>query len=74
MERDHMREEFWAAFDAFVPGSPDQRDLPDQQPVAVAAEPWDEEEVDAESAAEELERSGMDAAVAGGDDRAAARG
>lgn len=74
MERDHMREEFWAAFDAFVPGSPDQRDLPDQQPVTVAAEPWDEEEVDAESAAEELERSGMDAAVAGGDDRAAARG
>ena len=72
MERDPIREEFWAAFDAFVPGSPDQRELSGPQPVAVAQEPWDEEEVETESAAEELERSGMDATVAAGHDRAAA--
>ena len=55
MERDVIREQFWAAFDAFIPGSPD---------LGFGAGPvWLEG-----SAAEELDGGRMDAAVAGGDD------
>ena len=54
MERDEIREQFWAAFDSFVPGTPDrlvsegERSLP----------------------AEEFEGGRMEPAVPGGDDRA----
>ena len=56
MERDEIREQFWAAFDAFIPGTPDpvpgaRRDL-----AAVGL------------AAEQLDGGGMDPAVAGSDD------
>ena len=56
MERDAIREQFWAAFDAFVPGTPDpvpgaRRDL-----AAVGL------------AAEQLDGGGMDPAVARSDD------
>jgi lysophospholipase len=53
MERDPIREEFWAAFDAFIPGTPD----PD---FSVAPAP--------ESGIEEAEDSVVDAPVAGGND------
>jgi len=69
MERDRVRELFWAAFDAFVPGSPDHAELTDRQPVSVAEETREDDADD--SVADEFERSGMDAAVAGGDNRAA---
>jgi len=56
MERDPIREQFWAAFDAFIPGTPDpvpgaKRDL-----AAIGL------------AAEQLDGGGMDPAVAGRDD------
>ena len=56
MERDAIREQFWAAFDAFIPGTPDpvpgaRRDL-----AAVGL------------AAEQLDGGGMDPAVARSDD------
>jgi lysophospholipase len=54
MERDVIREQFWAAFDAFIPGSPDTVSKADA--------------VKAELAAEELDGSRMEPAVAGGDD------
>ena len=54
MERDAIREQFWAAFDAFIPGTPDA----DRRMLMAAAG----------LAAEELEGGGVDAAVAGGDD------
>jgi lysophospholipase len=73
MERDDVRELFWAAFDAFVPGSRDQDDLTNREPVAVDDETGEEVEDDLGfSAAEELESSGMDSAVAGRHDGAAA--
>src|SRR3954449_3007474 len=58
MERDEIREEFWAAFDAFIPGSPD--------PTFEIAED-DEGSEPGGSAVEELEGGRVDAAVAGGD-------
>jgi lysophospholipase len=58
MERDRVRDLFWAAFDAFVPGTPDPG----------AAEPARKE--DPELAAEEFDGGGMDAPVARSDDRA----
>jgi lysophospholipase len=72
MERDEIREQFWAAFDAFIPGTPDQDILPELQPVAVAD--VSDEAPEEELMAEELEGGRMNAAVAGGHDRAAARG
>ncbi|WP_230531406.1 alpha/beta fold hydrolase [Microvirga roseola] len=56
MERDEIREQFWAAFDAFIPGTPDR---------VLEAEP---EPAAERLPAEELDGGGMDAAVAGGDD------
>jgi lysophospholipase len=58
MERDEIRDLFWAAFDAFVPGTPDPS----------FAEPVAKE--DPALAAEELDRGGVHAPVAGSDDRA----
>jgi lysophospholipase len=59
MERDVIREQFWAAFDAFIPGSPDRAldDKPDLAPVPLAAE--------------QLDGGGVDPAVARRDDAAA---
>jgi lysophospholipase len=56
MERDVIREQFWAAFDAFIPGSPDKVFVVHEDAVA------------AESAAEQLDGRRMDPAIAGGDD------
>ncbi|WP_112664583.1 alpha/beta fold hydrolase [Microvirga flavescens] len=53
MESDAIRAQFWAAFDAFIPGSSDAFDA-HPEPVRP-------------SAAEQLHRRRMDAAVAGGD-------
>jgi lysophospholipase len=64
MERDEIREQFWAAFDAFIPGTPDRAFESVPEPVSIS-DP---------SAAEELDGSRMDAAVAGGDDRASVGG
>jgi lysophospholipase len=62
MERDVFREQFWAAFDAFVPGSPDRAFGPAPAPiVTLARDPG-------ASAAEELERDLVEPAVAGGHD------
>jgi lysophospholipase len=62
MERDAIREQFWAAFDAFIPGTPDpipsaRRDLAE---VGLAAE--------------QLDGGGVDPAVAGSDDAPAVSG
>ncbi|MFC4174710.1 alpha/beta fold hydrolase [Microvirga sp. GCM10011540] len=62
METDAIREQFWAAFDAFVPGSPDRS--PREEPEA--AKP--------ESAAEQLDGGGVDTAVARSDDAPALSG
>ena len=62
MERDTIREQFWAAFDAFIPGTSDAPFEDETGPVAVT------------SAAEELDGRRMDAAVAGGDDAPALGG
>jgi lysophospholipase len=59
MERDEFREQFWAAFDAFVPGTPD--DFRPSRPQN-------------SSAAEQFESRRMEPAVAGSDDRAAPGG
>ncbi|RDI57141.1 alpha/beta fold hydrolase [Microvirga subterranea] len=61
MERDPIREQFWAAFDAFIPGSPDR------------AIPGDVSAAD-KSAAEELDRGGVDPAVPSRDDAPALSG
>jgi lysophospholipase len=67
MERDAIREQFWAAFDAFIPGSPDRTAM------GAATAPGAAKAPDA-SAAEQLDGRRMDAAVAGGDDAAALGG
>lgn len=64
MERDGIREQFWAAFDAFIPGSPD----------LAAALVVESETLVERLPAEELDRSRMDAAVAGRDDATALGG
>jgi lysophospholipase len=69
MERDAIRDLFWAAFDAFVPGSPDRIEE-EPGPRALEIARWIREDAEV-SAAEELEGRGMDAAVARRDDRAA---
>ena len=61
MERDAIREQFWAAFDAFIPGSPD---------MPLMAEPAREVEL----SAEKLDGGRMDAPVAGGDNAPALSG
>jgi lysophospholipase len=69
MEKDEIRDLFWAAFDAFIPGTPDEQ-ISGREPVPVAKDLEKETESLLErSAAEEFEGSGMDAAVAGSDDR-----
>jgi lysophospholipase len=61
MERDVIREQFWAAFDAFIPGSPDSAGT--KQDVVETA-----------SAAEQLDGGRVDAAVAGRHDAPALSG
>jgi lysophospholipase len=61
MERDFVRDQFWAAFDAFVPGTPDWSAMADRAPATFLP-------------AEELDGRRMDPAVAGGNDRAAVGG
>jgi lysophospholipase len=61
MERDEIREQFWAAFDAFIPGTPDPVDVPKSR------EPSRREGGRNALAAEELESGRMDPAVSGGD-------
>jgi lysophospholipase len=56
MERDVIREQFWAAFDAFVPGTPDP-EVGTKRNLAAAG-----------LAAEQLDRSSVDPAVARSDD------
>jgi lysophospholipase len=56
MERDAIREQFWAAFDAFIPGSPDTVFEPRPRLAAPGL------------SAEQLDSRRMDPAVAGGDD------
>jgi len=69
MERDAIRDLFWAAFDAFVPGSPDRVEEEPPAPRLVEIARWID---DAEtSAAEELEHD-ADAPVARRNDRAVA--
>ncbi|QFU15416.1 alpha/beta fold hydrolase [Microvirga thermotolerans] len=68
MERDSIREQFWAAFDAFVPGSPNPLA---EEPAADDAEG---DEAEAASAAEELDGGRVDAPVAGRDDAPALSG
>jgi len=41
MERDAIREQFWAAFDAFIPGSPNTFEGPDPGPVEAEAKALD---------------------------------
>lgn len=59
METDEIRELFWIAFDAFIPGTPE---------TSLAARKL------AESAAEQLDRGGVDPAIASGNDAAAIGG
>ena len=58
MERDAIREQFWAAFDAFIPGTPDTADRRPRSERAAEQAPL---------AAEKLEGGGVDPAVAGSD-------
>jgi lysophospholipase len=67
MERDAIREQFWAAFDAFIPGSPDRTAMGAATATGAA-------KAAVESPAEELDGRRMDAAVAGGDDAPALSG
>jgi lysophospholipase len=57
MERDEIREQFWAAFDAFIPGTPEAIAIASSAPVRLAAQ--------------QLDGGGMDPAVAGSHDTAA---
>jgi lysophospholipase len=70
MERDAIREQFWAAFDAFIPGTPDE--VFGTEPAPQAAEPPQPERDLAALglSAEQLDGGRMDTAVAGGDDPA----
>ncbi|WP_414472026.1 alpha/beta fold hydrolase [Microvirga sp. M2] len=64
MERDEIREQFWAAFDAFIPGTPDDRTKP---------APDLDAHLDALGlSAEQLDGGGVDPAVASRDDAPAA--
>ena len=65
MERDEIRDQFWAAFDAFIPGTPELSFVRGMEPASA--------EMD-ELPAEELDGGGMDPAVARSDDRATAGG
>jgi lysophospholipase len=70
MERDIIREQFWAAFDAFIPGSADM--VFNAKPeVFGMAEPKADA---ADSAAEQFDGSRMDPAIAGGDNAPALGG
>lgn len=62
MERDVIREQFWAAFDAFIPGTPDPvfDRTPDLKELGLSAE--------------QLDRGGVDAPVASRDDAPALGG
>ncbi len=75
MERDVIREQFWAAFDAFIPGTPDpvapgKRDLAE---VGLSAEQLDGRRVDpAVARSDDAPALGGGPAVPGGDDAAGA--
>ena len=77
MERDVVREQFWAAFDAFIPGTPDpvpsaKRDLAE---VGLAAEQLDGSGVDPAGArSDRAPAPGGRAALPGGDDAAGGLG
>jgi lysophospholipase len=62
MERDEIREQFWAAFDAFIPGTPDQVFEPSADLTSLGL------------AAEKLDGGGVDPAVARRDDASAIGG
>jgi lysophospholipase len=62
MERDEIREQFWAAFDAFIPGTPDQVFEPSADLTSLGL------------AAEKLDGSSVDPAVARRDDASAIGG
>jgi lysophospholipase len=75
MERDVIREQFWAAFDAFIPGTPDpvapgKRDLAE---MGLSAEQLDGRRVDpAVARSDDAPALGGGPAVPGGDDAAGA--
>ena len=60
METDDIREQFWAAFDAFIPGTPDGTFEPNPEPAVLTAQ--------------EFDGGGMDPAIAGRDDTPALSG
>jgi len=72
MERDAIREQFWAAFDAFIPGTPDNVAPAKLSPVRVRPAKPDLDALGLSS--EQLDGSRVDAAVAGGDDAPAMGG
>ena len=65
MERDRVREQFWAAFDAFVPGTPDPYAAPVPEPRMPHVTPLRARPTT--SAGQEPERRLVDPAVAGRD-------
>jgi lysophospholipase len=65
MERDAIREQFWAAFDAFIPGTPDRALEAALGTETVSAAPV------TPLPAEQFDGSGVEAAVARRDDAAA---
>jgi lysophospholipase len=62
MERDVIREQFWAAFDAFIPGSPDP--VPQAKGEPAKRDIAQRELAEAGLSAEKLDGGGVDAAVA----------
>jgi len=72
MERDVIREQFWAAFDAFIPGTPDTVSPVKLSPVMVSPAKADLAALGL--SAEQLDSSGVDAAVPRGDDTPALSG
>ena len=72
MERDVIREQFWAAFDAFIPGTPDTVSPVKLSPVKVS--PAKPDLAALGLSAEQLDGSGVDAAVPRGDDTPALSG
>jgi lysophospholipase len=87
MEKDEIREDFWAAFDAFIPGTPDRAPAAEaaggatfaqaagggDPPESPARADGPEETAEA-LAAEELEGGAVDPAIAGRHDRTPAGG
>ena len=72
MEREVIREQFWAAFDAFIPGTPDTVARTKLSPVRVS--PAKPDLAALGLSAEQLDGGGVDPAVARGDDAPAVSG